>query len=69
MLRDVRSLERAFRDDPARAAIDLASAQQRLRDRRASVPNVSFPDELPIAQHIDEIKQALNAARIPHSME
>ncbi len=64
MLRDVRPLERTFRDDPARAATDLVSAQLRLRNRRASVPNVSFPDELPIAQHIDEIRRLLEAHRV-----
>ena len=59
MLRDVRSLERAFRDDHERAAIALEQAQQRLRERRASVPAVTFPDTLPIFQHLDEIRRLL----------
>ncbi|MCX7063245.1 MAG: ATP-dependent RNA helicase HrpA, partial [Proteobacteria bacterium] len=59
MLCDVRSLERAFRDDPERAVIALAQAQQRLRERRASVPAVTFPDTLPIFQHLDEIRRLL----------
>ena len=64
MLRDVRSLERAFRTDPVRARAALADAQQRLLDRRASVPSVSFPDELPIAEHVDEIRRLLDSHRV-----
>ncbi len=64
MLRDVRSLERAFRNDPTRAKSALEDAQQRLRNRRASVPSVTFPDDLPIAQHVDEIRRLLDTHRV-----
>jgi ATP-dependent helicase HrpA len=64
MLRDVRSIERAFRGDPKRGLQLLEQAQRRLRSRRASVPPVTFPDELPITQHIDEIRRLLERHRV-----
>ena len=64
MLRDVRVLERAFRDDLTHAPDNLVQAQQRLLRRRASVPPVTFPEELPIAQHIDEIRRLLEQHRV-----
>ncbi len=59
MLRDVRVVERAFRDDVRRARSILDQAQQRLQLRRASVPAVRFPPELPIFSHLDEIRALL----------
>ena len=64
MVRDVRALERAFRDDPVHAADRLAQAQQRVLNRRASVPPVTFPEELPITQHIDELRRLLERHRV-----
>ena len=59
MLRDMRVVERAFRDDVERAQSILDQAQRRLQLRRASVPAVRFPDALPIFAHLDEIKGLL----------
>jgi ATP-dependent helicase HrpA len=64
MVRDVRALERALRDDPVHAADRLAQAQQRVVNRRASVPPVTFPEELPITQHIDELRRLLERHRV-----
>lgn len=53
-----------MRSDPERAKVALADAQQRLRNRQASVPSVSFPDELPITEHVDEIRRLLEMHRV-----
>jgi ATP-dependent helicase HrpA len=64
MLRDVRSLERAFRGNRTRARAELEAAQARLAQRRASAPSVEFPDDLPIAAHLDEIRGLLAKHRV-----
>jgi len=64
MVRDVRVLERALRDDPDHGPDRLAQAQQRVLNRRASVPPVTFPEELPITQHIDELRRLLERHRV-----
>ncbi len=64
MLRDVRSLERAFRDDRERASDALGRAQQHLQQRRASVPSVTFPEVLPISRHVEEIRGLLDRHRV-----
>jgi ATP-dependent helicase HrpA len=37
----------------------LVDARQRAERRRATVPPVSYPDELPVSQRIDEIREAI----------
>ena len=64
MLRDVRSLERAFRGNRTRARAELEVAQARLAQRRAAVPPVEFPDDLPIAAHLDDIRGLLEKHRV-----
>ena len=38
----------------------LAKAEQRLVDRRALVPAISYPEDLPVVQRRDEIKKAIS---------
>ncbi|WP_433803865.1 ATP-dependent RNA helicase HrpA [Actinomycetospora sp. CA-084318] len=40
-------------------AADVERAEQRLERRRASVPVVSYPEQLPISARVDDIKEAL----------
>ena len=64
MLRDMRSLERAFRGNRTRARAELEAAQARLVQRRAAVPAIEFPDDLPIAAHLDDIRGLLEKHRV-----
>jgi ATP-dependent helicase HrpA len=56
---------RKIRDPQARQrilaeiAVDVDTAEQRLRDRRSTVPAVRYPPELPISQRKDEILAAI----------
>ncbi len=59
MLRDVRVVERAIREHAPNASEILDQAQWRLQRRRANVPAVQFPPELPIASYLSEIKTLL----------
>ena len=68
MLADQRRLRRrldkarAARDrDSALAAIDadIAAATDRVTRRRAAVPRITYPDELPVSQRRDEIADAI----------
>ncbi|MDD7918205.1 ATP-dependent RNA helicase HrpA [Actinomycetospora callitridis] len=43
---------------------DVAAAEARLERRRASVPAVSYPDELPISGRVDDIRAALEAHQV-----
>ncbi len=64
MLCDVRSLERALREHRTDVVDALERAQRRLRQRRASVPTVAFPEDLPIAGHLAEIRRLLEQHRV-----
>jgi ATP-dependent helicase HrpA len=56
---------RKTRDPQARArqrerlAAEVATAEARIARRRAAVPRISYPDELPVSQNRDEISAAL----------
>ncbi|WP_066068785.1 ATP-dependent RNA helicase HrpA [Frankia sp. EI5c] len=62
-----RRLDRArkMRDDAARAssiarlAAEVEAARQRVASRQASVPVISYPEELPVSQRRDEILAAI----------
>ncbi len=43
----------------ARLAADVARAEQRLADRRARVPEVSYPEQLPVSQERERILAAI----------
>ena len=47
-----------------RIAADVEKAEQRLERRRASVPAVSYPAQLPIAERVDDIKAALESHQV-----
>jgi ATP-dependent helicase HrpA len=47
-----------------RIAADVEKAEQRLERRRASVPAVSYPSELPISARVDDIKAALESHQV-----
>ncbi|MDT7742877.1 MAG: ATP-dependent helicase HrpA, partial [Actinomycetota bacterium] len=47
-----------------RIAADVEKAEQRLARRRASVPAVSYPPELPISARVDDIKAALESHQV-----
>jgi ATP-dependent helicase HrpA len=69
--RDERRLQRRLdgtrriRDDASRDAVlaeiagEVAAAEVRLEARRASVPAVTYPDELPVSQRRDDIRAAI----------
>jgi ATP-dependent helicase HrpA len=56
---------RGLRDEAAQAkaarelAADMAKAAQKAASRRASVPPVSYPEELPVSQRKDDIETAI----------
>ena len=43
---------------------DVTAAEARLERRRASVPAVSYPDELPISGRVDDIRAALESHQV-----
>jgi ATP-dependent helicase HrpA len=69
--RDERRLQRRLegarkiRDEDARAAVfseieaETEAARRRLEERVASVPPVTYPDELPVSQRRDDIRDAI----------
>src|SRR5215471_6281615 len=54
-LRDQAARERAI----AELAADVAKAAQRVTKRRAALPDISYPEELPVSQRKDEIAAAI----------
>src|SRR5690349_23473964 len=56
---------RKIRKPEARAAVlaeietEVAKAEQRIGERRARVPAVSYPEQLPVSQKKDEIAAAI----------
>ena len=71
MLQDARRLKRridraaGLRDRPARdkaltgLAADIAKAAQRVTTRRAALPEISYPEELPVSQRRDDLAKAI----------
>ena len=59
-------IDDAERRENTLAAIgrDVAAAEARLERRRASVPAVSYPDELPISGRVDDIRAALETHQV-----
>jgi ATP-dependent helicase HrpA len=61
---------RRTRDPQARAVqrerigIDVANAEARIARRRAAVPAVSYPDELPVSQRREDIAAALRDSQV-----
>jgi ATP-dependent helicase HrpA len=47
-----------------RIAADVATAEARIARRRAAVPVISYPDELPVSQSRDEIAAALRDSQV-----
>ncbi len=47
-----------------RIAADVEAAEQRIARRRAAVPDISYPDELPVSQRRDDIAAALRDAQV-----
>ncbi|MCW2538108.1 MAG: hrpA, partial [Modestobacter sp.] len=47
-----------------RIAADVAAAEERIARRRAAVPVVSYPSELPVSQRRDEIAAAIRDAQV-----
>ena len=61
----IRGLRRGA--DPAqvaRLADDVARAEERLALRRASVPAITYPEELPVSQRRDEIRKAIDEHQV-----
>jgi ATP-dependent helicase HrpA len=47
-----------------RIAADVATAEQRIARRRAAVPVITYPDELPVSQRRDDIAAAIRDAQV-----
>jgi ATP-dependent helicase HrpA len=65
-LRDEERLERRLRrgGDPARLEAELASAEQRIARRRALVPAITYPAQLPVSERKDEILAAIREHQV-----
>src|SRR6058998_3493690 len=48
----------------AEIAEDIEKAARRMAARAASVPTITYPDELPISQRRDEIRTAIEAHQV-----
>ncbi|MCF6743842.1 ATP-dependent RNA helicase HrpA [Blastococcus sp. KM273128] len=48
----------------ARIAADVAAAEERIARRRAAVPAISYPEDLPVSARRDEIAAALRDAQV-----
>ncbi|MBA3573876.1 MAG: ATP-dependent RNA helicase HrpA, partial [Pseudonocardiales bacterium] len=76
MLRDQRRLRRRLdgarkmRDPAAREVVvteiatDLAEAEQRLAQRRRGVPEIRYPEELPVSERRDDIAAAIRDSQV-----
>jgi ATP-dependent helicase HrpA len=76
MLADARRLgrridrARGLRDDTAKTkavadlAADVARAAQRVSRRRAALPDISYPAELPVSQRKDDLAQAIRGHQV-----
>lgn len=48
----------------AKLSAMLAQSQARLQQRQAAVPAVSFPEQLPVSQRIDDIREAIDRHQV-----
>ncbi len=58
-LRDEQRLRRRLHGDPARLEAELARAEERVARRRAAVPAITYPPQLPVSERKDEILAAI----------
>src|SRR4051794_18047593 len=60
-LRDEERLARRVRrgGDPARLEAEIANAEQRIARRRATVPQITYPPQLPVSERKDELLAAI----------
>jgi len=59
-----RKLDRARGTDLDEIAADIAAAEARLESRRASVPRISYPEQLPVSARRDDIAAAIAAHQV-----
>src|ERR1700743_416032 len=57
--REARRLRRGNEEDRARFERRLAEARSRMQRRRAAVPEVSYPPELPVSARRDDLLAAI----------
>jgi ATP-dependent helicase HrpA len=65
-LRDKHRLGQKLRGkhDPAELAAEVAKAEQRLNARRAAVPEISYPQELPVSQRREDLLKAIEQNQV-----
>src|SRR6516164_9589489 len=59
-LRDEAAQDKAI----AQLAADVARAAQRVSNRRAAVPQITYPEELPVSQRRDDLAQAISEHQV-----
>ncbi|WP_069160108.1 ATP-dependent RNA helicase HrpA [Nocardia altamirensis] len=59
-----RRLDRARGDDLAAVAGEIAAAELRIDARRAAVPQIRYPEQLPVTQRRDDIAAAIAAHQV-----
>ncbi|HVM27537.1 MAG TPA: ATP-dependent RNA helicase HrpA [Mycobacteriales bacterium] len=67
MLRDERRLRSRLRArdlDLARVAGEVELAEQRIARRRAAVPRLTYPEQLPVSQRREDLLEALSSAQV-----
>ncbi|HKA69664.1 MAG TPA: ATP-dependent helicase, partial [Actinomycetes bacterium] len=47
-----------------RIAADIAAARQRIESRRARIPRIRYPDELPVSQRKDDLLEVIGAHQV-----
>jgi ATP-dependent helicase HrpA len=58
------ALLRAFRDRHPALQTMIAESRERVRQRRALLPVITYPDELPVSQRAAEIKETIAESRV-----
>lgn len=61
---DRRGLRRLLRDGNPKSASAIEASKQKVAARRASIPKVAYPQQLPFAERIDDIKLAIERSRV-----
>ena len=64
MLRDLHPLRRLRERNPVAYEQRLAESREQLALRASSVPTVDYPAQLPITEHVDEIKRLLSEHQV-----
>lgn len=59
-----RQLDRARGGDLSRVASEIAAAEQRIENRRGSVPEISYPEQLPVTARRQDIAEAISAHQV-----